>query len=154
MNDGVCELAEKSGRLIRFALLPRLLPSGDPDYLALVREFLSNPGFQDMTSALARGLGLRVLTPVAPIQVNIGYNPYPRPNGPIYFEDPTRVQSAIRPDISPLYCVSPNNQIDLELRDGVLQPPGGSGCPASYHPPERKTWYRRLVLTFSIGPDF
>ena len=100
------------------------------------------------------GLGLRVLTPVAPIQVNIGYNPYPRPNGPIYFEDPTRVQSAIRPDISPLYCVSPNNQIDLELRDGVLQPPGGSGCPASYHPPERKTWYRRLVLTFSIGPDF
>ena len=62
MNDGVCELAEKSGRLIRFALLPRLLPSGDPDYLALVREFLSNPGFQDMTSALARGLGLRVLS--------------------------------------------------------------------------------------------
>ena len=101
------------------------------------------------------GLGLRVLTPVAPIQVNIGYNPYPSPAGPIYFEDPLRAQSAVRPDISPLYCVSPNNGIDLVFKDGVLQPPdNGPTCPRTYHPPERKTWYRRLVLTFSIGPDF
>ncbi len=99
------------------------------------------------------GFGLRVSTPVAPIQVNIGYNPYPRPQGPIYFEDPQRVQSTIHPEISPLYCVSPNNQIDLVLVDGVLLPKT-LGCDKSYHPPERKTWYRRLVLTFSIGPDF
>ena len=106
------------------------------------------------------GLGLRILTPVAPIQVNIGYNPYPSPAGPIYFEDPFRVQPIngvppVRPDISPLYCVSPNNSIDLVLKDGVFQPPQDSPpCPGTYHPPERKTWYRRLVLTFSIGPDF
>jgi hypothetical protein len=61
MSDTGCDIAEKSGRLIRFALLRRLMPSGDPEYLALVREFLSNPSFQDTTSALARGLGLRVL---------------------------------------------------------------------------------------------
>src|SRR6185312_1243130 len=47
---------------IRFALLPRLMPSGDPEYLALVREFLANASFHDITSALARGLGLRVLS--------------------------------------------------------------------------------------------
>jgi len=62
MSDASCDVAEKGGRLIRFGLLPRLLPSGDPEYLGLVREFLSNPNFQDMTSALARGLGLRVLS--------------------------------------------------------------------------------------------
>jgi hypothetical protein len=62
MSDTGCDIAEKGGRLIRFALLPQLLPSGDPEYLGLVREFLSNPNFQDMTNALARGLGLRVLS--------------------------------------------------------------------------------------------
>src|SRR4051812_26076513 len=61
MSDAACELAEKGGRLIRFALLPRVLPAGDPEYLALIREFLSNLSFQDTTSALARGLGMRVL---------------------------------------------------------------------------------------------
>ena len=61
MSDTASDIAEKSGRLIRFALLPRLMPSSDPEYLALVREFLSNPNFQDITNALARGLGLRVL---------------------------------------------------------------------------------------------
>jgi hypothetical protein len=62
MSDASCDMAEKGGRLIRFALLPRLLPSGDPEYLGLVREFLSNSIFQDITGALARGLGLRVLS--------------------------------------------------------------------------------------------
>lgn len=62
MSDVGCDIAEKGGRLIRFALSPRLLPSGEPEYLGLVREFLSNSTFQDITGALARGLGLRVLS--------------------------------------------------------------------------------------------
>ena len=62
MSDTGYDIAEKSGRLIRFALLPNLMPSGDPEYLALVREFLSNASFQDVTGALARGLGLRLLS--------------------------------------------------------------------------------------------
>src|SRR5258708_20826833 len=62
MSDTGCDIAEKSGRLIRFALLPNLMPSGDSEYLALGREFLSNGSFQDVTNALARGLGLRVLS--------------------------------------------------------------------------------------------
>lgn len=62
MSEDANESAEKCGRLIGFALLPRRLPSGEPEYLALIREFLSSPGFQDMTSAVARGLGLRVLS--------------------------------------------------------------------------------------------
>jgi len=62
LSDASCDIAEKGGRLIRFALLPRLLPSGDSEYLGLIREFLSDSNFQDMTGALARGLGLRVLS--------------------------------------------------------------------------------------------
>ena len=79
MSDVSCDIAEKGGRLIRFALLPRLLPSGDPEYLGLVREFLSNPNFQDMTSAVARGLGLRVL-----------FACLEKPNGPALCQTPFR----------------------------------------------------------------
>src|SRR5438093_1487185 len=62
MSDPSYDVTEKSGRLVRFALLPRLLPSDDTEYLQLIREFLSNAAFQDVTNALARGLGLRVLS--------------------------------------------------------------------------------------------
>src|SRR5215472_5746777 len=62
MSDTDCDVAERSGRLIRFALLPNLMPSGDPEYLALIREFLSIASFQAITNALACGLGLRVLS--------------------------------------------------------------------------------------------
>jgi len=62
MSDPTCDVAERCGRLIRFALLPRLLPADEAEYLDLVREFLSNALVQDTTSALARGLGLRVLS--------------------------------------------------------------------------------------------
>lgn len=100
------------------------------------------------------GIGLRILTPIGPVQTNIGFNPYQRSAGPIYFEDPLRTASATRPDISPLYCVSPRNTIDLELRDGVRQPPVVSGCISSYIPRQRARWYQKLTFTISIGPDF
>jgi outer membrane protein assembly factor BamA len=95
------------------------------------------------------GAGVRLLTPVGPIQMNVGFNPYKRETGPIYFEDPALAASAI----SPLYCVSPGNIIDLKRKDGVLQPVQ-PGCDRSYTPPERKQWYKKLTFTFSIGPDF
>lgn len=101
------------------------------------------------------GFGLRALTPIGPIQVNVGYNQYARPSGPVYFEDPTRL-TGVRPDISPLYCVSPGNTIDLQDIGGagVLQPLPGQGCPGTYTPRQRSKWYQRLVWTIQIGPDF
>jgi outer membrane protein assembly factor BamA len=101
------------------------------------------------------GIGLRLLSPIGPVQVNFGVNSYARTPGPMYFEDPARVAvGAVRPDISPLYCVSPGNTIDLEVRDGVIQPPlVPVPCP-DYSPVRRRRWYERLTITFSIGPDF
>jgi len=95
------------------------------------------------------GFGVRLLTPVGPLQANIGLNPYERREGPIYFEDPTLAASAI----SPLYCVSPGNDIDIKRKDGVLQPVQ-PGCDPRYRPVERRPWYQRVTFTFSIGPDF
>ena len=40
MKQDPADVAEKCGRFIRFALLPRLLPADEPEYLELVREFL------------------------------------------------------------------------------------------------------------------
>jgi hypothetical protein len=62
MTETGAELAEKSGRLLRFALRSRRIPADDLEYLELVREFLSSAPFQAVTNAVALGLGLRVLS--------------------------------------------------------------------------------------------
>ncbi len=54
-------IAEQAGRLAAFALRPTVLPSGQPEYYSLVRRFLSDGRFQQMTEGFLQGLGLRVL---------------------------------------------------------------------------------------------
>jgi hypothetical protein len=91
------------------------------------------------------GVGLRVFSPVGPVQVNVAYNPYPQPDGPLYYDapiDPT-TQTA------PLYCVTPGNR--LPVTNG-LQAPGI--CDATFTPDRPGNFFRRLTFTFSIGPDF
>ena len=91
------------------------------------------------------GTSVRVITPVGPVQVNVAYNPYARPAGPVYYDfplDPT--------GNAPLVCVYPESGL----------PAAGSGavptavCPSLYRPPRPKTLFGRLTLTFSIGPEF
>jgi outer membrane protein insertion porin family/translocation and assembly module TamA len=50
-------------------------------------------------------VGVRVFTPVGPFQMNVGYNPYPRPAAR---SSSTRHRTQ---GFAPLYCVSPGNQI-------------------------------------------
>lgn len=95
------------------------------------------------------GIGIRALTPVGPVQVNVGYNKYNRERGAIYYN----------PNVFTLACVSPGNPIqyrrlDDENDNGPLVQVGSDECPASYLPPSRQRWYQRLTFTFSIGPDF
>lgn len=61
MTENVHDLAEKSGRLVNFALRPRLLPAQEPEYLDLIRDFTSDAHFQQLAERILRGLGLRVL---------------------------------------------------------------------------------------------
>lgn len=96
------------------------------------------------------GAGIRVFTPVGPFQANVGYNPYPRPAGAIFFDKAPNAQG-----FAPLYCVSPGNRIPaVKLANGEYEQLSGSSCPATYTPPQRNTFLSRLTFTFSIGPDF
>lgn len=91
------------------------------------------------------GLGVRALTPVGPVQVNVGWYGDRRESGPIYFN----------PDVTRLACASPGNNL-VYTRDpttGQFVTTGGE-CIPSYSPPTRDRWYQKLTFTFSIGPDF
>jgi outer membrane protein insertion porin family len=89
------------------------------------------------------GVGLRVFSPVGPVQVNAAYNPYKYPLGPIYYDAPPVAGKA------PLYCVSPNNR--LPVTDGQQ---AEGDCPNTFQPGHRGNFFSRLTFTFSIGPDF
>jgi len=101
------------------------------------------------------GVGIRALTPVGPIQVNVAWNPYQRPAGAIYY-DPGFSQTA--GGFLPLFCVSPGNTIVLhrDAATGNLEPVPGQDtrCDGKFRPPTQKSWYRQLTFTFSIGSDF
>jgi len=96
------------------------------------------------------GVGVRVFTPVGPFQMNVGYNPYPRPDGALFFD-----QAPNKQGFAPLYCVSPGNRIPaVPSPSGGYEQISGGSCPATYTPPQKNTFFRRLTFTFSIGPDF
>ncbi|MEP6617895.1 MAG: BamA/TamA family outer membrane protein [bacterium] len=96
------------------------------------------------------GIGVRVFTPVGPFQANLGYNPYPRPAGAIYYD-----QAPNPKGFAPLYCVSPGNRIPAVLgKNDVIEQVPGIACPATFKPSQSNTFLSHLTLTFSIGPDF
>jgi outer membrane protein insertion porin family len=96
------------------------------------------------------GFGVRVFTPVGPFQANVGYNPYARPSGAIFYDEAPNAQG-----FAPLYCVSPGNRIPaVKLPNGVYEQVAGRSCPATYAPVQSTNFFRRLTFTFSIGPDF
>ncbi len=50
-----------AARLVAFGLRQRLVPARDGDYAELVRRYLAEPGFAELTEAVAAGLGIVVL---------------------------------------------------------------------------------------------
>jgi outer membrane protein assembly factor BamA len=93
------------------------------------------------------GLGLRVFSAVGPIQVNVGYNPYPLPTGAVFFD------ATINPVTgkAPLYCVSPGNGLPVRIDNGEQQ---AGLCARTFTPAQPNTFLKKLTFTFSIGPDF
>jgi outer membrane protein assembly factor BamA len=96
------------------------------------------------------GIGVRVFTPVGPFQANVGYNPFTRPAGPIYYDQAPNAKG-----FAPLYCVSPGNSIPaVPNANGDLEQQSSSSCPATFRPGQSTSFFSRLTITFSIGPDF
>lgn len=93
------------------------------------------------------GVGIRLFTPVGPIRVDVGYNPYRRSSGPAYVTDNTGIN---------LICVSPGNTLRVRVAEpGVPAHQVDEGdCPATYAPRYGKSFWNRLTFQFSIGQPF
>ena len=102
------------------------------------------------------GVGVRLASPVGPIRMDIGFNPYDRPTGAAYFN------AAEQNGQAPLYCVSPGNGLPVtgwtSDPDPAAPPPvqanPSRGCPTSYQPRRKSGFFHRLRLNVSIGQAF
>lgn len=96
------------------------------------------------------GIQLTAFSPVGPVRAAIGYNPYQRPAGPLYYEATT--------EGGQLLCVSPGNQLathfatDSVGTQRITQPTGA--CPATFQPVKDKRFTSRLTFSFAIGQAF
>lgn len=90
------------------------------------------------------GVGLRVMTLIGAVRVDVGYNPYDRPAGAAYYAAPLNVEGA------PLFCVSPTNTIPVV--DGRADEQ--RSCPPTFEPVQRDNFISRLNFSFSIGQAF
>jgi outer membrane protein insertion porin family len=101
------------------------------------------------------GVGVRVLTPIGPVRVDVAYNPYaPRP-GPAYRDTPIGLVTA------PLYCVSPGNTLRVtgtgqtDAEGEPIPPTQEEGtCPPTFEPRRGSSFFDRLTLHFSIGQAY
>ena len=102
------------------------------------------------------GAGVRLFTPIGPVRVDIGYNPYNPAAGPAYY---TPISTSATSGQG-LICVSPANTLRVRLahmENGVLVPArqvDTGDCPATYAPVRGRSILSRLTFNFSIGQAF
>jgi outer membrane protein insertion porin family/translocation and assembly module TamA len=95
------------------------------------------------------GIQLTAFSPVGPVRAAVGYNPYSRPSGPLYYEATN--------EGGQLICVSPGNTLPGQVTttaEGriITQAPGA--CPSSFKPAPETTFRSRLTFSFAIGQAF
>jgi len=100
------------------------------------------------------GIQFTAFSPVGPVRLAVGYNPYQRPKGPIYYEA-TELADA------PLLCVSPLNNIpthfeyDPDDPTRITKITQNTGiCPATYQPAKDNSFRSKLTFSFAIGQAF
>ncbi|HMJ17478.1 MAG TPA: BamA/TamA family outer membrane protein [Gemmatimonadaceae bacterium] len=102
------------------------------------------------------GIQVTAFSPVGPVRIAVGYNPYQRPKGPLYYE-------ATQFGGAPLLCVSPNNDLPTHFSTdpvtGVTTvsqeiPPGIPACRATYQPAKDNRLRSKLTFSFAIGQAF
>jgi outer membrane protein insertion porin family len=101
------------------------------------------------------GIQMTAFSPVGPVRVAVGYNPYRRPTGPLYYEA-TDVPGA------PLLCVSPGNDVPTHFslpdpKTGavtITQDITANGCAPTYQPPKDNRFRSKLTFSFAIGQAF
>jgi outer membrane protein assembly factor BamA len=93
------------------------------------------------------GIGVRLVTPLGPFRVDVGYNPHPREAGPAFF-----LQRATATTAGRAICVSPGSTEPLD--DAAADALGPVPCPSSFRPPVARGLFPRLTFHFSIGEAF
>lgn len=100
-------------------------------------------GFQWGNLRATPGLGLRIVTPLGPFRMDIGYRPYePRAGRALYFTDGDGQGTT-----GQILCASPRATPD---------PVGTSifACPTSFRPPTGRGVLSRLAFHFGLGQAF
>jgi outer membrane protein insertion porin family/translocation and assembly module TamA len=98
------------------------------------------------------GLGVRVFSPIGPIQLNVGYNPYGGRPGTAYFATPVNTFT----NKAPLVCVTAVGEPQVPVfkqRDGQLVQ-DLTACPSTFRPALSSGFLKHLTFTLSIGTDF
>ncbi len=97
------------------------------------------------------GLGFRIFTPIGPIQLNLGYNPYGGRPGTAYFASPVNTTTTK----APLFCVTAPGEplVPITQVNGQLVQ-DASACPATFAPFQSPGFFKRLTPTLSIGTAF
>jgi outer membrane protein insertion porin family len=103
------------------------------------------------------GIQITAFSPVGPVRFAVGYNPYRRTPGPLYYE-----ATAANFVGAPLLCVSPNNGVPTHFSPKdpqtgavtITQDITAGGCPATYQPPQDNRFRSKLTFSFAIGQAF
>jgi outer membrane protein assembly factor BamA len=97
------------------------------------------------------GLGIRVFSPIGPIQLNAGYNPYGGRAGTAYFASPVNSLT----NKAPLVCVTAPGEplVPIVVKNGQLVQ-NSAACPSTFRPALSSGFFRHLTFTLSIGADF
>jgi outer membrane protein assembly factor BamA len=96
------------------------------------------------------GVQVAALTPIGPVRVVVGYNPYRQSPGPLYFESTS--------DAGALPCVAPENTLPV-TPDPTSDPTHprlvqGAGVCSGYRPPASTSFGKRLTFGLAIGQAF
>ena len=104
------------------------------------------------TNADARatpGMGIRLVTPLGPFRVDVGYNPNGLDAGPAFYVIPGNAATGL---VGRAVCVSPGTDDPLIVRSG--QAVSSNSCPASFLPTRSRSLLSRLTFHFSLGNAF
>ncbi|MDB4869284.1 MAG: surface antigen [Gemmatimonadales bacterium] len=103
------------------------------------------------------GIQMTAFSPVGPVRFAVGYNPYRRPTGPLYYEATSANYAG-----APLLCVSPGNDVRTHFSAPdpktnavtITQDITAGGCPATYQPRQDNSFRSKLTFSFAIGQAF
>lgn len=113
--------------------------------------------FQNFSIKVTPGVQLTAFSPVGPVRFVVGYNPYSRPAGPLYYEVPGGAPTdELGSPAGSLPCLSfdPANPLLVhKADDGTLVQNEGI-CPRNFKPRTSRGFGSRLTFSLAIGQAF